>query len=196
MERKKKQNLGTMNYDESVDSSGDGVAEVRVDDGDNSFSFYEVWNHEMHMLKCAIDKRIQTITERSQKEIERIATTVTGVATPVPYKIKTIGPKIPPKQWTAHRAMMKQQYQQQQQQQQELQRIQQDKFGPMISIEPRMDGKTNNKSTKHREISRTRDGCTHCCRKIAAYSPPWPPEWQSSKRTSRPTRKARPTLEP
>ena len=152
MERTIKQNLGTMNYDESVDSSGDGVAEVRVDDGDNSFSFYEVWNHEMHMLKCAIDQRIQTITERSQKEIERIATTVTGVATPVPYKIKTIGPKIPPKQWTAHRAMMKQQYQQQQQQQQELQRIQQDKFGPMISIEPRMDGKTNNKSTKHRDL--------------------------------------------
>ena len=160
--------MGTTNHDDSVatgSSSGDGVTstDVMIDDGDNSFSFYEIWNHEILVLKSAIDERIQSITERSQKEIERIAATVTGISAPAPYKIKTVGPKIPPRQWSAHRAMMKQQYQQQQleqqqQQQQQLQKteISSSSFSPFNSIEPRsrscIDGKTNNKSTKHRDI--------------------------------------------
>lgn len=154
----KQQSMGTANHDESVDSSsGDGVTEVMIDDGENSFSFYEVWNHEIHVLKSAIDERIQSITERSQKEIERIAATVTGIAAPAPapYKIKNVGPKIPPNQWTAHRAMMKQQYQQQQEQEQQRllnSKPSPSKFSPINSIEPRMDLRTQSKSTKHRDL--------------------------------------------
>jgi hypothetical protein len=118
--------------DESEASSSSSViaiSEVQIEEEENSLSFYELWNQEIHELKSAIDERLHDIAERSQKEIERLAATVTGITKPAKYTIRRVGPKIPPSQWHAHRVTMKQRYQQELQQQQkeeeELKRQQQ-----------------------------------------------------------------------
>jgi hypothetical protein len=70
---------------------------------DNSFTFYDHWNHEVQVLRAALDEKISVLAEQSQQEIERIAARMTGYQSPSmkrqsaasKYIIAYQGPKVP-----------------------------------------------------------------------------------------------------
>lgn len=67
---------------------------------DSSFTFYDRWHHEIHVLRAALDEKIGLLAEQSQREIERLAAHMTGQSPKRPsaaskYAVTHVGPKVP-----------------------------------------------------------------------------------------------------